>query len=81
NSAPDYSLMRVMLVDDNENFRTLVKTILKAAGITNIDCIASPLDAIDKLNDRPADVVLCDCVMDEMSGPAFAEKIKEMGIP
>ena len=31
--------------------------------------------------DRPADIVLCDWVMDEMNGTEFAHKVSEMQLP
>jgi len=73
--------MRIMLVDDNPNFRRLIRTILRAVGIRNIQVVETPGEGISRLADRPADVVLCDWVMDDMNGTEFARKVGELQLP
>jgi len=77
----DWEQVRVMLVDDNANFRNLIATILKAVGIRNLQMVSKPGDGLSRLAQRPADVVLCDWVMDEMNGTEFARKVTEMELP
>ncbi|MBL4613793.1 MAG: bacteriohemerythrin [Magnetovibrio sp.] len=77
----EWEHIRIMLVDDNPNFRRLVRTILRAVGIRNIQVVETPLEGIARLADRPADIVLCDWVMDEMNGTEFAHKVSEMQLP
>lgn len=77
----DWAHLRVMLVDDNPNFRKLIETILKAVGVRNVQMVAKPELGLSRLMQRPADVVLCDWVMDEMNGAEFARKVNEMGLP
>lgn len=77
----DWNLLRVLLVDDNPNFCRLIRTLLKAVGIENVEVRESPSDGLDYLLKRPADVVLCDWVMDEMTGTEFAEKLRELQVP
>lgn len=55
----EWNLLRVLLVDDNPNFCKLVKTILKAVGISNIEVADTPSDGLAMLARRPADVILC----------------------
>ena len=78
---PEWNNLRVMLVDDNANFRLLVKTILKAVGIRNLDIMDNAQDGLAKLSQRPADVVLCDWVMEDMNGAEFSRKVQEMELP
>jgi len=73
--------IRIMLVDDNPNFRRLIRTILRAVGIRNIQVVKTPTEGIARLSERPADVVLCDWVMDEMNGTEFARKVNELELP
>lgn len=77
----DLSLLRILLVDDNPNFCRLVRTLLKAVGIENVEVRELPSDGLDYLIRRPADVVLCDWMMDEMTGVKFAEKVRELELP
>lgn len=77
----NWDQIRVMLVDDNPNFRKLIHTILKAVGIRNVQMVDKPADGLSRLAQRPADVVLCDWVMDEMNGTEFARKVNEMELP
>ena len=73
--------IRIMVVDDNPNFRRLIKTILKAAGIRNVQVMESAREGIACLSQRPADVVLCDWMMDEMNGAEFANHVYNLGLP
>ncbi|MCK5167107.1 MAG: bacteriohemerythrin [Rhodospirillaceae bacterium] len=77
----EWGLLRVLLVDDNPNFCKFISTILKAVGISNIEVTGSAENGLALLSRRPADVVLCDWIMDEMTGTEFAAKIEEMGLP
>ena len=77
----EWGLLRVLLVDDNPNFCKLIRTILKAVGISNIEVTGSPEDGLAILSRRPVDVVLCDWVMEEMTGTEFAAKVEEMELP
>lgn len=77
----DWQHIRVMLVDDNPNFCKLIKTILQAVGIRNVQVVDKPQVGLSSLARRPADVVLCDWVMDDMNGTEFASKVTEMELP
>lgn len=77
----DWDKIRVMLVDDNANFRRLIGTILKAVGINNLQMVESANEGLSKLSQRPADVVLCDWMMDEMNGTEFARQVKSLELP
>lgn len=81
NAFNDWGHIRVMVVDDNPNFCKLIKTILKAVGISDVQAVESAGDGIARLSRRPADVVLCDWVMDEMNGAEFANQVCSMGLP
>lgn len=77
----DWAHLRVMLVDDNPNFRKLIETILKAVGVRSLQLVDKPEQGLSRLMQRPADVVLCDWVMDDMNGAEFARKVGEMELP
>jgi hemerythrin-like metal-binding protein len=77
----DWEHIRVMVVDDNINFRRLIRTILRAVGITHIQVVETPQEGLDRLAEKPADVVLCDWVMEGMDGAKFVRKVQEMNLP
>ncbi len=77
----DWSNIRIMLVDDNPNFRRLVQTILKAVGVRHLQLVGNAKEGIAKISHRPVDVVLCDMVMDGMSGTEFARQLQNMDLP
>lgn len=77
----DWHDLRVMLVDDNPNFRKLIHTLLKAVGVRHIQLVDNAKDGIARLSHRPTDVVLCDMVMDGMNGIDFARHMQTMNVP
>ncbi|MBF0248425.1 MAG: response regulator, partial [Alphaproteobacteria bacterium] len=77
----DWSDIRIMLVDDNPNFRKLVQTILKAIGVRHLELVDSCDKAAALLAKRPADVVLCDWVMEGMPGEEFVAYVDRMELP
>lgn len=80
-SAKNWDDLRVMLVDDSANFRTLIKTILHAVGVRNLDLVGDAQEAIKRLTRRPVDIVFCDWVMDGMNGSEFAYKVHQLALP
>jgi len=77
-SAPvDWGRLSVLIIDDNPNFRLLIKTVLRAVGVRNVQEAASADDGLKLLIKRPVDVVLCDWVMEGMHGAEFARRLRE----
>lgn len=76
----DLSSLSIMIVDDNEQILLLIKTILKALGISRVQVEASANKAIDKLIKRPVDLIFCDWVMDEMNGADFTREVKNLDL-
>src|ERR1700733_11607099 len=75
--------MRVLVVDDSEDFRDLTEGALMSAGYTDIVMAASGWEALKILdlgratNEKPAiDVVLLDIVMPEMDGVEACARIR-----
>jgi len=77
----EWNGLSVMVVDDNRNFLKLVETILKALGIRRVRLETDPARALDQLLRRPADLVLCDWLMDGMNGAEFARQVALMELP
>lgn len=70
----DWSRLRVLLVEDNPNFRRLVETLFSVGGLRGVRTAGSAEEGLDSLMSHPADVIVCDLVMDHMDGVAMARE-------
>jgi hemerythrin-like metal-binding protein len=77
-TLPEWDSLRVLVVDDNPNMLNIVETILRIGGVKNIELTASAAEGLALLVKRPADVVLCDWVMEDMNGAEFARRAAAM---
>lgn len=57
----------ILLVDDNETFRTSIRTMLEHAGY-DVDEAGDGREALHKYSERPADLIVTDMVMPGMNG-------------
>ena len=68
----------ILLVEDDDDLRRLVVTVLGNKGYNVMDT-ADPRDAIERLrNFGSVDLILTDVVMPGLSGPEMVEKITEI---
>jgi len=65
---------RILVVDDNDEFRNMICEILKGEGY-EIDVAANGKDAIKLCCERPPDLVVTDLLMPDMDG---VETIREL---
>ncbi len=73
------SPVRVMVVDDQRTMRSIVRTLLREIGITNISEAASGREALTELRAQPGrepDVVICDLHMEDMDGLQFSNLLR-----
>jgi two-component system chemotaxis response regulator CheY len=68
----------VMIVDDSGSFRTVVKLALQKAGYTTVEAIDGK-DAVDKLDGRKLNLIVCDVNMPNMDGLSFLRHLKTTG--
>ena len=59
--------VRILIVDDTQSFRFLLRNYLTDAGY-QATCVASGAEALSELAENPYDMVLSDMVMPEMDG-------------
>ncbi len=72
----DFSLLKILVVDDSKNMQKLMHTILTAMGVKSIQCVDSGGEAIEELRRFDADLVVCDWNMAPMDGLTFTRKIR-----
>ena len=75
-SARDHSGLSILIVDDNKFTRDLLRKILVSFGISEILSAESGEDALRQLNANYFDLVICDIVMDGMSGIQFVQSVR-----
>jgi two-component system, LytTR family, response regulator len=74
--------MRVMIVDDEPLARTALENVLAARkDVEEFDSAKDAVEALDKLQKRPYDVVLLDIQMPELSGIAFVDTLSDRHLP
>ncbi len=72
----DFSLLKILVVDDNKNMQRLLDTILSALGVRMIECVYTGDEAMEELRRFEADLVICDWNMSPMDGLAFCKALR-----
>jgi two-component system response regulator AtoC len=70
---------RVLIVDDEENFRHMLSVILKKEGY-DVEAASNGEEALQKITLSPYDQVLCDIRMPKMDGLDFLNEAKKAGV-
>jgi diguanylate cyclase (GGDEF)-like protein len=68
--------LSIIIVDDLQFSRIVVKTALKKAGYDGVRLADSATQALGMLREQPADVVLADWMMPEMDGLELTDRIR-----
>ncbi|MGO9829497.1 MAG: sigma-54-dependent transcriptional regulator [Myxococcaceae bacterium] len=71
---------RILVVDDEPNARTALRTLLSEEGYSVAEA-ADGMDALDILREQSMDVILADVRMPRMDGVALVRAAREEGIP
>jgi len=69
--------LSIIIVDDLQFSRIVVKSALKKAGYTGVRLADSAYEALRMLEEEPADVVLADWMMPEMDGLELTDRIRQ----
>jgi two-component system response regulator AtoC len=70
---------RVLVVDDEENFRHMLSVILKKEGY-DVEAASNGEEALQKMALSPFDQILCDIRMPKMDGLEFLNEAKKAGV-
>jgi CheY-like chemotaxis protein len=68
--------LSVLIVEDNEHMRILLRTLLKAFGIRDIKDCAEGGEALRRLRERMPDFILSDLAMAPMDGLQFTRSVR-----
>ncbi len=69
--------MKILVVDDHEPMRKIIRTILKKAGFEDIEEAENGKEALSKLKEKKIDIVLLDQNMPGISGLELLKIIKQ----
>jgi two-component system response regulator AtoC len=69
---------RILLIDDEENFRHMLSVILKKRGY-DVETASNGIDGLKKIDTVSYDTVLCDIRMPQMDGLEFLKEAQKAG--
>ena len=73
----DKKEMKILLVDDMDSMRDIIKTMLASLEINNVNDFYDPTKALKELvSGESYDLVICDWFMPEMSGLDFLKEFR-----
>jgi len=75
--VPGLSEIKVLIVDDNAQMRTLLRSVLRGAGISHVYEAPNVHDGLDRLKFQQPDIVLLDLSMKPFDGLEFAKAVRD----
>jgi len=72
----DLSALDVLIVDDHEAMRALLRKVLERAGVQALRDASNGADALALLEQKSADLILADLTMPGMDGLTFARRVR-----
>ncbi len=73
--------LRVLIIEDNQHFRLLLRTVLNSMGVHTIHEAHDGEHALALLRDTPADLLIVDQKMAPMDGLSFVRKLRRGAEP
>ncbi|MFN9008502.1 MAG: response regulator [Hyphomonadaceae bacterium] len=66
----------IMIVDDNQHMRRILKELLRAAGVSDIKEASDPVEAFEYMKTSSVDLLLVDLAMPLIDGVEFTKMIR-----
>ncbi|MGB5487199.1 MAG: response regulator, partial [Lysobacterales bacterium] len=66
----------VLVVDDESAIREMIRFALGKSDMT-VNCAENGKEALEKINERPPDIILLDWMMPNMSGPELTRRLRK----
>ena len=70
---------RILIIDDEENFRHMLSVILKKEKY-DVETASNGEEGLQKVTDSAFDQILCDIRMPQMDGLEFLKEVQKMGV-
>ena len=68
--------LNVLIVDDDQHMRMLIRNVVFALGVKDVMEASDGSAALDELKATCADLVLCDMKMEPLGGLAFVKRLR-----
>jgi DNA-binding response OmpR family regulator len=78
NSGSGLGALRVLIIDDNAQMRTIIGTVLAAAGVRNLHYAQDGRDGLITLTNHQIDIVYVDLEMPVMNGLKFIKAARDL---
>jgi len=75
-SGAAFEHLKVLIVEDNQHMRALLRSLLNAIGIRDVAEANNGASALDALRERKCDLILSDLAMQPMDGLEFTRKVR-----
>ena len=76
-SGSAFGVLRVLVVEDNQHMRSLLRSLLNSIGIREIHEAANGTAALEILREKTCDLVLSDLAMKPMDGIDFTRDVRQ----
>lgn len=70
--------LNILIIEDNKHMQLLLREILRAFRITAVKSADDGADALKELKTFPADLIICDWVMEPIDGIEFVKMVRTM---
>lgn len=77
----DFADLTILVVDDNDSTRELVRKLLQSLGVKTVIEAANGLDALNVLGRNAVHAILCDIKMAPINGIEFVRKLRTGDLP
>jgi two-component system chemotaxis response regulator CheY len=75
-SGPGFENLKVLIVEDNQHMRALLRGLLNSLGIREVVEAGNGASAMDVLRERKCDLILTDLAMKPVDGIDFAREVR-----
>ena len=75
-SAPTFESLKVLVVEDNQHLRSLLRSLLNSLGVRDVYEAGNGGAALDVLREKKCDLILTDLAMQPMDGLEFARDVR-----
>jgi two-component system, chemotaxis family, chemotaxis protein CheY len=75
-SGTAFDNLKVLIVEDNQHMRSLLRSLLNSVGIREIAEANNGASALDVLRERKCDLILSDLAMKPMDGITFSTRVR-----